>query len=267
MRKFYRRYIPKPIREVIYSIVTMIRQMQYENWLLGKFVELRGNRVVVDGCIIHLDSPEIDTKLKVRFLTNRYEREERHFVNEYLANTTLPVIEFGASIGVISCITNKSLNNPEKHIVVEANPRLLSILQKNKEANRCKFEICHLALGYEDDEITFYLHDKFVGGSVQRATNNAVRVPSTSLQQIIETNHFNACHVICDIEGGEIELVEHEIAILQAHTHLFIVSTHDFITGDESVQTLVKTLQDHGFVIKEQIGGDYVFANTRTMPA
>jgi hypothetical protein len=47
------------------------------NWWYGKWVELRGNSIKMDGCTFSLDSPHIATKIKSSFLFGHYEGPER----------------------------------------------------------------------------------------------------------------------------------------------------------------------------------------------
>src|SRR6266446_8624399 len=96
-------------------------------WIYGKVVERRGNTVQVDGCIFSLDSPAITTASKSKFMFNQYERPEREAVRRFV-DPAMPVVEFGGSIGVISCLTNRKLVAPDRHVVVEANPALVPLL-------------------------------------------------------------------------------------------------------------------------------------------
>src|ERR1051325_201510 len=114
--------------------------------------------------------------MKSRFVLNQYERPEREAITRYL-DPSLPVVEFGACIGVVSCLTNKKLGNPQQHVVVEANPHLVPLLNKNREANHCEFTILHRAVGYGSNEIEFHLGGTFVTGRVHRETGEQFRVP------------------------------------------------------------------------------------------
>ncbi len=71
------------------------------------------------------------------------------------------MIEFGGAMGVVACLTNKRLIHPEKHIVVEANPEILSLLKDNRDRNNCQFTILHGAIAYGTEEVTFNLNEDF----------------------------------------------------------------------------------------------------------
>jgi len=51
------------------------------------------------------------------------------------------VIELGGSIGVISCLIRRHIDEDRKLIVVEADPRLVPALQANLDANGCSADV------------------------------------------------------------------------------------------------------------------------------
>src|ERR1051325_3177265 len=73
----------------------------WDNWFCGKFVELRGGIVSIDGCSFDVNSPVISTRLKSRFLFNNYETPEREALELFL-DPALPVVELGGSVGVVA---------------------------------------------------------------------------------------------------------------------------------------------------------------------
>ncbi|MDX1564158.1 MAG: hypothetical protein R3236_02075, partial [Phycisphaeraceae bacterium] len=119
---------------------------------MGRWVERRGNRVDFQGLKISVDCPAITTPQKSTLYYNLYETEEIEAIGRHL-NPGLPVIELGACIGVLSCLTNRKLTDPSRHAVVEANPDLIETLQANRAANGCSFEIHHGAIAYGASEV------------------------------------------------------------------------------------------------------------------
>ena len=55
------------------------------------------------------------------FMRGSYEHEERELIRRWLKPED-HVIEFGACLGIVSCVTNKLLKDKTRHVVVEANP-------------------------------------------------------------------------------------------------------------------------------------------------
>src|SRR5690606_30006533 len=81
------------------------RWFTYDNWWVGKYVELTGNKGHVSGLEFDLKNPYIATGLKSRFLFGTYEAGADKMVRRHV-NPDLPVVECGACIGVMSCLVN-----------------------------------------------------------------------------------------------------------------------------------------------------------------
>src|SRR5689334_23255275 len=126
---------------------------------------------------------------------------QRETLERYL-KPERPVVELGASIGVIACLANKRLTDPQRHVVVEANPDLLRLLEENRDRNACRFSVMHGALGYGAQETRFYQHGDFLCGSLQHASHKYVSVKTLSLGDVLDNFNYQPCTLICDIEGG-----------------------------------------------------------------
>jgi hypothetical protein len=154
---------------------------QTEHRWLGRIVELRGNVVSLDSCTFSLRNPIIGTATKSLFLSDGYERCERDLLKLYL-NRSLAVIELGGAVGVVACVTNKMLQFPHRHVVVEANPDLIGVLQDSRERNGCGFTVLNRALAYGGDDVTFYQDAAgYRGSSVQVRTSKSVSVQTITL--------------------------------------------------------------------------------------
>lgn len=217
-----------------------------DNWWVGKLIELKGNQISIDGCRFSVHSPAIPTALKSRFLFNKYEPDERQALNGFL-DASLPVVELGGSVGVIACLSNKRLNDPGRHVVVEANPDLIPLLERNRDLNGCHFTVIQRALAYGGDRVNFYQSNDFLLSSVQLHAARSTTVPSVSLREIVEQFGFDRFTLICDIEGGEYDLVKFEADILRENVATFIVEVHGSVPGSQAATTLMKTLGELGF--------------------
>jgi len=211
-------------------------------------VELRGNLVQIDGIEFVVDVPTITTSQKARFLFDRYERPERLAVKQFL-NPTMPVIEFGGSIGVVSCVINKRLNNPQQHVVVEANPGLIPFLERNRDRNKCQFQIINYAVAHEVNEVSFNLSDDFLGSSVQIKGQRTVSIPAITLNAILNQYRFATCTLVCDIEGGEIDLIEYESDLIKERVATILMEVHAKFTGQAAVDSMLSRLRSLGFEI------------------
>ena len=227
-------------------------------WLLGKVIELRGNVTHLDGCTFYLDSSFIDTKLKSRFLLKSWEMETRYLIKKYLPNH-LPIIEFGACMGVVSCITNKLLTDPDSHIVVEANRNLIPIIKMHREKNDCRFKIMNAAIAYGTKKTSFYMDQRINEGSTIRRTSEPITVPAISLKAILQQGEFSKASLICDIEGSEIDLFANEGSVISDHIERVVLEIHSRDTPDEA-QSNLELL---GFTLIEQFNRDCIYHNDR----
>jgi FkbM family methyltransferase len=193
--------------------------------------------------------------LKVSLLKGKYERFERHAVLKYV-RPELPVVELGGCIGVVSCVTNAILINPAAHVVVEANPRVIPILQRNRDRNNCKFEILNAAIAYGQSSVTFALATDFRGGSLRRSDEVShekalVTVAATGLGAIVAQRGYDQFTLICDIEGHEFELVTVDTEILRKVDTL-IMETHARLIGEARNNELMEKLSELGFQTIDQ---------------
>lgn len=212
----------------------------------------------LDGCKFELHNIP-NTRMKLDLLTGRYEQSERTAARQYI-RPEWPVVELGACIGGVACMTNKLLRNPSAHVVVEANPRVIPLLESNRRDNHCSFKIVNAALAYETDTVTFSPWFDFWGNSIHHelATGQPVTVPTVRLRRILDEEHFNSYALLCDIEGQEYELVMHEPDALRA-AKIVIMEIHPEVTGAEKVDALFGRMTDLGFETVQRSGDLAVF--------
>ena len=232
---------------------------------LGILVERYGNIARSDGLTINLDNPLLPTRFKGTILLGWYENDEREMIQKNLPANE-PVIELGASIGVVACITNRRLLSPDQHVVVEASPELIPTLKKNRDLNGCQFAIVAAAIAYGSDTVAFYPNGESLAGSIYAGSEQKMEVPAKTLQAIAEDANFCHFNLICDIEGSEIEIINHEIDFIREHVGLIVMETHYFTPhGEEGVNSLLKTLATNGFEIIGSKGKHYCFRNGNSL--
>jgi FkbM family methyltransferase len=179
-------------------------------------------------------------------LSGYYEHEEREAIRCYLPPES-PVIELGASQGVVSCITNRILNDRNRHVVVEANPFLVPLLTRNRDRNRCKFEIVHAAAGSAQSAVGFFCDKDPLKSSLLISSPQCHAVSAVTLSELIHSRGFRHCTLICDIEGSEIGLIEGATQVLSDHFQLLIVEFHPGISGNQVVRETLERLRSCGF--------------------
>lgn len=229
------------------------RQGEIWQWRKRAYVRLDGCRINLDPCY----SPDVLDLLK----TGRYELPERIAVRRYL-NPQLPVVELGASIGVVACATNRRLRRKDQHVVVEPNPHLIPCLIENRDRNGAGFEIIHRALGYEEDVVKMHFRPDLALASSKHANGGEVlRIPAIGLQEILERRGFERAVLICDIEGSEFELVQHDASVLARRISILILELHKRMLGQERTHFVQKALADMGFISIYENHENYVFRN------
>ena len=257
-------YFPARVRKAIYRVTEGLawrrKLWRHENWFFGKWVELTGNRFKIDDLVFGLDDPTIRTASKSQFLFNLYEQPEIALVKKYV-QPDVPIIELGGCIGVVSCVANRLLTNSTQHIVLEANPAVLDALKANRDRNGCHFRVEHAALGYASANVEFYVNSGFMSGSTFRKTEQKIAVPAITIERLADQSQFARFNLLADIEGAEIDLVEHESEFLARHVQRILLETHPHIVGQAAVNRMIDTLRSVGFDVLEQTGLQLVMEN------
>ena len=191
----------------------------------GIYFSLFKKTYKVDGLEFIIPFELTNFKFRGRFVFDTYEKHERTYLKPYL-NRDATVLELGACIGVVSCLTNQLLENRTNHVVVEANPILIEWLEKNKNHNASKFGIenCMVA---NQKEVDFYIHPLIVGGSSVRTTDKKVKIPGKTIQEIEHQYQLQFDTLIMDIEGGELEILRNERGRIGQFRQIFM-EVHPF---------------------------------------
>jgi FkbM family methyltransferase len=228
-----------------------------DNPYVGAIAVLRGNRVQIDGCLIDIDNPLIPIARKSQFIQGRFERPERDAVRRFL-NPDKPVVELGGSVGVVACLTNRLLKNPENHVVVEAHPLFVDTLKKNKALNNCQFTILHGAIAYHAPKVLFGANDF---SSSYLHAESTIEVESLSLSDAASHLEDADFQLICDIEGAEVDLISHELKLLRERVNLIIIEMHPQFVSAAQITTAIEQLKTAGFELVHREAGVHVWEN------
>jgi FkbM family methyltransferase len=252
LRRWRRKLRERGLRKIITGRLQWYwLSFRMDNWLIGRLVELGGNRVKLHGLDLSLDNPLISTRHKSTIFFGIYETAEIELSRRYL-DLDRPTIELGGSIGVVACVTNRMLKRPSDHIVVEANPVLLPLLEENRRRNDCRFAIEAVAIGYGTDTIEFTVQDHFLFGRLQSEGGRRALVPTASLGKLIQKYGFESINLLSDIEGTEVALVENEPEVLRSRVKNLIMETHEEYLGEGPIVRMLATLKELGFELRER---------------
>jgi len=235
-------------------------KLTINNPIVGRAIGLAGNKVRLDGLTYSVDSPQITAGQKCTIAFGYHETEERLLIRRWLPKN-LPLIELGGGLGIVSCLANRRLADPEKHIVVEANPEMLAVLERNRGLNRCKFTVINKAIAYGREKIELKVSSNFVASSMVRDVGDRiVTVETTNVSSLMKEAGFEQAGIICDIEGAEADIIKRELPMLSPKIRFFMAEMHPEILGWSVVNELLKNMVDLGFVLKEKLGNSVFFS-------
>jgi FkbM family methyltransferase len=219
------------------------------------------SEAVIGGIRVDMNNPHIIPVIKWFMQHGLYENSERKLCLNHFPGD-MPIIELGAGIGVVACISNRLLNVPTKHIAVEANPNIIEHLERNRKINYGQFKIINAALSYEKDLVDFKVHRIFLASGIKNNTAGSVAVPTITLQKIAESANFNTFNLICDIEFSEVQLIKYEVSYLRDHVKWFLVEIHKQFVERTQIKTAIQSLLDNGFELVEKCNNVFCYRNT-----
>ena len=164
-------------------------------------------------------------------------------------------------MGMVACIVNSRLVNPGQHVVVEANPAMLPLIQRNRTLNCGRFAVIHGAIAYNATRVSLKSGPDLLGSQIE--TGLAGDVPVLQLLDVLERTRFPVCTLICDIEGAEIELVNHEIATLRERVATIVLEEHPEYCAESVRAGMMKLLNEAGFESIDALRKVQVFRNSR----
>jgi FkbM family methyltransferase len=169
------------------------------------------------------------------------------------------VIELGGSLGFIAALIRRQIGSDARHVIVEANPRLVPICRMNatREAAANRTTIVEAAVDYSGAATVRFAtprnaHDGHVGDG-----KTGIDVPTTTLEAL-SADLPGRFALVCDIEGAELSVFRHEKRVLD-RIDVVIVETHPHFFPRREIDEaeLLNTLFRAGFVLAGRI--DNVF--------
>jgi FkbM family methyltransferase len=259
--QLFRKLVPLKLKILMYRIIDILWvKRHYDSPLYGWLWSLTNRNYRTEGLVFELPFQSMPMGFRSRFFFDVYELAERSLIRKHLTKYD-HVLELGACVGVVSCMTNRLLADPAAHLVVEANPRLIPMLEANRTKNACGFITEHCLVSKTMDG-SFFLQDFIVSGSANLTTGTEVRVPVYSCEDLCAKHDFRPNVLIMDIEGGEVDFVsenEHRLADFR----LLIIEMHPYIVGLDVIQSCKEKLRAIGFTMKEGDGLVEAWVNER----
>jgi FkbM family methyltransferase len=211
-----------------------------------------------NGVVLHVPFDLTDYKFRGRFVLNTYEVEEAKYLKKYLPKNS-KVLELGGCLGYVSCLINKALEEKGMQVTLEANPKLIHWIEKNKEANKCSFIVENTIISNKSEN-TFYIHDRIVGGSTKRETAEPIVVQGISIEALEKKYDIDFDTLVMDIEGGELDLIKGFRHKISSFKRIFI-ETHPFggMLSYSEVEECERILMELGFKLEVRDGNFQVW--------
>src|SRR5438445_8047236 len=107
LRRTARTYLPGTIRRPLGALAGRFEQLVLQP-LQGLLFDLKGGRFQADGCTFVIPKDLTTRTYRACFWQGNYEKEERELTRRWIRPDD-SVLELGACLGIVSCVTNKLL--------------------------------------------------------------------------------------------------------------------------------------------------------------
>jgi FkbM family methyltransferase len=189
---------------------------------------------------------EYDDTIKSVLSLGSYEGMERAALRHVLEPPDR-VVEVGSAIGALA-LTAARIVGPDAVFTYEANPDLVDDSRYNFQLNNMSINTINAVLYPRSRPlisqcVPFYVHQQFWASSLQPQPNavKIVSVPLRCLEDEIEAARANV--LVCDIEGGELDLLSH--ANLTAINKI-IMEVH-YNAGKDATHAMIRRFMSSGF--------------------
>lgn len=213
------------------------------NPLLGFFFRFWRKSFRIEGMVFEVPLVGQPWHSLATYWFDDYEKPEREFCRN-LIRCDDRICELGGCLGVVSMVINRRLGTPNLHLVVEANPNLIPLIERNRSRNGGQFTLLHAAAG-NGDALEMDLGSGLLTSSGLADARDRTAVQGVTLDELWHLHGpFNV--LVMDIEGAE-KMVLQECFDSWKSCRLIIVEWHPSLISQESVDEACERLQRHGF--------------------
>lgn len=203
----------------------------------------------IDGFKLWVPNHLMNENIKASLAQGRYESAESNAVAKHLTADDR-VLELGGGTGYIamqiaSCIGGENL------LTVEANTKMVSVIEKNLEANLIEgVTVVNAAVvpdGTDQDHVTFHMTAAFWASSLDPTiakkfpSTKSVDVPAVKIGELMDAHKPTA--VVMDIEGGERGLFD---TAWPAHVRLLVIELHPRLYPDHVIKQIFDQMSATG---------------------
>ena len=207
---------------------------------------------------VFVDKDNYDARIVSAIDSGSYEQRER-LLTETMVKPGDKVIEIGTAIGTVS-MTAAAIVGAENVSTFDANPDIVADARENFQRNGLGGIRSHVGLlknrrkiGPPGETADFHVSEAFWASRLELTDIHAdivktVAVPVFCLEDEIAAHGANV--LICDIEGGEVDLLtEADLSTIDR----IIIETHYWAVGEAPTDALVRKLIIDGFSINLEL--------------
>jgi FkbM family methyltransferase len=228
----------------------------------------RGHFTQIGGFSVFVDQDRYSETIRKSLTEGHYEGRERKLVGEFLRPDDR-VLEVGTAIGVVS-MTAASIVGATNVATFDANPAIVSDAQENFRRNGLQAIASHVGIlacrrkFIENRTAEFYISKDFWASRLNATptSHDIVRsetVPIRCLEREIAAHEANV--LICDIEGGEVQLLT---GADLSGIRLIILETHYWAAGEAPTDAMIRDLIMQGFALHLGASGSHVLVLRRS---
>lgn len=195
------------------------------------------------GVLLPIAAAGVSAELRRAIYLDPYEAHERSIIDKKLAADDV-VLELGAGIGFISTLCAQRIGSERVH-AVEANPVMAETIRETYRLNGVSPNLTCGLLGREDGEAVFYTERNFISSSTRQRSADAVAINTRSYDAQAFVDRIRPTFLICDIEGGELDLFNYlDLGAIRKLS----LELHPHVIGNAETSRLFHRLLDQGFV-------------------
>ena len=232
----------------------------------------RGHMADADGFTVFVDDDRYSANIIFALDDGSYEARERRLAAEFI-NPTDRVIEVGTGIGTVS-MTAAVIVGAQNVLTFDANPEIVEDAQQNFRRNglfgiksrngvlKCRATITQVGETAKFHIAKAYWASRLLASPTTPGIIKTVQVPVICLEDEIRSHRANV--LICDIEGGEVNLL---MRADLTGIRLMIIETHYWAVGEAAVDAMMRKLILDGFFIHLGRSGHHFNVLRRTVPS
>ncbi|MGY2701588.1 FkbM family methyltransferase [Nocardioides sp. HB32] len=234
--------------------------------LVGRAIGAAGGGMVRShGIRIDTRSSAVSPRTRAMLRLGIYEGAEVRLVRKHLRPTPA-LVDLGASLGVLSCVSSQLLAPGARLVAVEANPDLLPCLRANLNQHAPLLDrvIEHGAVDYfhaPGADVLFGRGLDHAGAARADTAEDGFTAPAVRLSDVLSKHEIGEYTLLCDIEGAEVDILLSDRDALAACTEM-VIELHDTTrpNGSSYLRTdLAGLIRELGFVEVAAYGSVHVF--------